>query len=99
MGNGRTWTRRELDALMRNYPVHGSDPAKWDEPIDRTRQGIANKAMTMGIPHVSRRYRQSQLSDEQHRTLRRVVRALCEQMGVSERVIAHEVAMIAYGRP
>lgn len=99
MGNGRTWTRAEMDALVRNYPDHGAVVDDWDEPIDRTRQGIANKALMMGIPHVSRRYRRSQLDDAQHRTLRRVVRALCEQMGVSERVIAHEVAMIAYGRP
>jgi len=96
MGNNDTWTERELAALTRNYPLHGGDVAEWDEPISRSRCGIVSKAATLGVPYVRRRYAKSQLTDEQHRKLCYVVRRLCKSLGVSMRVVAHEVAMIAY---
>ena len=90
------WSKRETEALKRNYPKFGSDTSMWDETISRDRTAIAQKANRIGI--IFDHGAKSKVCEEDYEKLKYVLVQLSEKMGLSMREIVYEMAIIANKR-
>ena len=93
MNRADMWTDEEIEIIERNYPKYGFAIDDWDTKIGRSKGAVRAKALRMGLACAAKFGSRLKASDR--KKLRVVADGLCENLNLSMRELAREIAVFA----
>lgn len=85
------WTEHEVNALLRNYPIHGTDMSMWDERINKSYMSVWRRAQYMGL---SSRSLLPRLDEKDSKRLSEACGIIAKRFGLTKSELVHELCVM-----